>query len=79
MGPGGYTVLIISGFPSMYWFVLNSNVCIESSIHTQYILGMYFVSIWFVLGNECKFMYWYVWYVLVCIHMYLQVFACIMY
>ena len=25
----------------MYWFVLNSNVCIESSIHTQYILGMY--------------------------------------
>ena len=34
---------------------------------------------WFVLGIEYKCMYWYVWYVLVCICKYLQVFACIMY
>ena len=71
--------LSISGFPGMYWFVLNSNVCIERSIHTQYILGMYCVCIWFVLGIEYKCMYWYVWYVLVCIDLYLHVFACIMY
>ena len=69
----------ISGFPGMYWFVLKSYVCIESSIHTHYILGMYWVCIWFVLGIEYKCMYWYVWYVLVCICKYLQVFVCIMY
>ena len=61
---------VISGFPGMYWLVLNSNVCIERSIHTQYILGMYCVCIWFVLGIEYKCMYWYVWDVLVCIHVY---------
>ena len=69
----------IGGFPCVHWYVFNTNIWIQVSIHTQYMFGMYWVCIWFVFWVGYVCMYLYVWHVFVCIQMYLHVFACVLY